>query len=166
MTVPVLARTPVATAEDMRDLATGLAALLRAGDVVVLDGALGAGKTTFTQGLARGLGITDPVTSPTFVIARAHVGPVGGAGLVHVDAYRLGSALELDDLDLDVDTAVVGVEWGAGLAQRLVDSVLLVRIDRSDGAADSVDPVDDVRWVSATGIGPRWAKYAPVQGLS
>ena len=117
-----------------------VAAGLAAGDLLVLSGPLGAGKTAFVRGLARGLGVVGPVTSPTFVIAREHRPAPGGAGvpLVHVDAYRLGFgavtdiAAELDDLDLDTDLAeaVVAVEWGEGVAERLSDRHLLVRLDR------------------------------------
>jgi tRNA threonylcarbamoyladenosine biosynthesis protein TsaE len=131
---------------DTEALGEQLAAGLRAGDLVVLAGPLGAGKTAFVRGLARGLGVAGPVTSPTFVIAREHRPAPGGAGvpLVHVDAYRLGIAngggtaggadiaAELDDLDLDTDLAgaVVAVEWGEGVAERLADRHLLVRLDR------------------------------------
>ena len=94
--------------------------------MLVLTGDLGAGKTTLTQGIAEGLGVRGPITSPTFVIARVHPSLVGGPALVHVDAYRLGSALELDDLDLDadLDASVTIVEWGAGLAEQLSESRL------------------------------------------
>jgi tRNA threonylcarbamoyladenosine biosynthesis protein TsaE len=118
----------VATAAQLRELGRRLAPLLRAGDLVILSGGLGAGKTTLTKGIGDGLGVRGPITSPTFVIARVHP-PAGGAlaagsarpALVHVDAYRLGSALELDDLDLDTDiaSAVTVVEWGEGLAEGL-----------------------------------------------
>src|SRR5271165_6762886 len=106
----------VSTADQMRDLGRRLAGLLRAGDLIIMSGPLGSGKTTLTQGIGAGLGVRGPVTSPTFVIARVHPGPTP---LVHVDAYRLGSALELDDLDLDADTdmSVTIVEWGEGLAE-------------------------------------------------
>lgn len=121
-----------------------VAAGLAAGDLLVLSGPLGAGKTAFVRGLARGLGVVGPVTSPTFVIAREHRPAPGGAGvpLVHVDAYRLGFggagdgavdvAAQLDDLDLDTDLAeaVVAVEWGEGVAERLSERHLLVRLDR------------------------------------
>lgn len=118
-----------------------LGGLLRAGDLVLLSGPLGAGKTALTRGIAEGLGVLGRVSSPTFVIARDHRAAPGGRGvaLVHVDAYRLGGHLdELDDLDLDtelVDAAVV-VEWGEGVAERLSDDHLLIRLTRLD---------DDVR---------------------
>jgi tRNA threonylcarbamoyladenosine biosynthesis protein TsaE len=123
---------------DTEALGERLAAGLRAGDLIVLSGPLGAGKTALVRGLARGLGVAGPVTSPTFVIAREHRPLPGGAGvpLVHVDAYRLGTvgdvAAELDDLDLDTDLAgaVVAVEWGEGVAERLSARHLLVRLDR------------------------------------
>ncbi|MCG8654503.1 tRNA (adenosine(37)-N6)-threonylcarbamoyltransferase complex ATPase subunit type 1 TsaE [Yimella sp. NH-Cas1] len=108
-----------------------LGALLRAGDVVVLTGGLGAGKTTLTQAIAEGLGVRGPITSPTFVIARVHPSLVGGPELVHVDAYRLDGSLELDDLDLDseLDEAVTVIEWGAGLAEELSQERLELVID-------------------------------------
>ena len=123
---------------DTEALGERLAAGLRAGDLVVLAGPLGAGKTALVRGLARGLGVAGPVTSPTFVIAREHrpLPEGGGVPLVHVDAYRLGTAgdvvAELDDLDLDTDLdgAVVAVEWGEGVAERLSARHLLVRLDR------------------------------------
>ena len=106
------------------------------GDLVILSGELGAGKTTFTQGLAEGLGVRGPITSPTFVLARVHPSLVGGPSLVHVDAYRLGSLAELDDLDLDAsfDESVTVVEWGEGKAEVLAEGRsghYLVRLDRS-----------------------------------
>lgn len=122
----------------------------RAGDVLVLTGDLGAGKTTFTQSLARALGITAPVTSPTFVIAREYPGADGRPGLTHVDAYRVGSALELDDLDVDVESNVVVVEWGEGLAERLGEDRLVIRIGRSD------DPEDESRTFSFEPFGEHW----------
>ena len=109
---------------------------LAPGDLVILSGELGAGKTTFTQGLAEGLGVRGPITSPTFVLARVHPSLVGGPSLVHVDAYRLGSLAELDDLDLDAsfDESVTVVEWGEGKAEVLAEGRsghYLVRLDRS-----------------------------------
>jgi tRNA threonylcarbamoyl adenosine modification protein YjeE len=144
-------------AESMRELAAGLAAELRAGDLIVLSGELGAGKTTFTQGLGRGLGVRGDVTSPTFVIARVHPSLVDGPDLVHVDAYRLGGIHELDDLDLDtsLDDAVTVVEWGEGVAEGLAESRLEVRIIRALAHPDDDDELDPRR-VLMTPVGPRW----------
>lgn len=142
-----------------------LAARLRAGDVVVLTGELGAGKTTLTQGLADGLGVRGPITSPTFVIARVHPSLVGGPPLVHADAYRLGGAPELDDLDLDASTeeSVTVVEWGRGLAEALAESWLEVELTRAlagDGPASACATQEtdtpDPRSVRLVGHGPRW----------
>lgn len=151
-----------ATADATRGLARALGTELVGGDVVVLDGPLGAGKTTFVQGLALGLGVTAAVTSPTFVLARHQLpDPSGprpdGPELVHVDAYRLGGALELDDLDLDsdLDRAVVVVEWGEGLAERLSPARVQVRLDRAAGpATDASDGTgDEPRAVSLRLVG-------------
>ncbi|MCT2592296.1 tRNA (adenosine(37)-N6)-threonylcarbamoyltransferase complex ATPase subunit type 1 TsaE [Streptomyces sp. N2-109] len=148
----------------MRELGARLAKLLRPGDLVLLAGELGAGKTTLARGLGEGLGVRGAVTSPTFVIARVHPSLTGGPALVHVDAYRLGGGLEeMDDLDLDVSLpeSVVVVEWGEGKVEELSEDRLHVRIDRSVGAG--ADPaahsyeVDDVREVTVTGVGERWA---------
>lgn len=141
-------------AESMRALGRALAAQLDRGDLVVLSGELGAGKTTFTQGLGAGLGVRGDITSPTFVIARVHPSLVGGPDLVHVDAYRLGGLDELDDLDLDtsLDDAVTVVEWGEGLAEGLSESRLEVAIVRGDAPHDGLDP----RRVELTPVGPRW----------
>ncbi|MFZ2512437.1 MAG: tRNA (adenosine(37)-N6)-threonylcarbamoyltransferase complex ATPase subunit type 1 TsaE [Gordonia sp. (in: high G+C Gram-positive bacteria)] len=112
-----------------------LAAVLRAGDLVILDGPLGAGKTALTRGLGAGLGVAGRVSSPTFIIARQHrPGPGGAVGLIHVDAYRLDGLDDLDALDLDTDLAdsVVVVEWGEGVAERLVEEYVLVRLRRAD----------------------------------
>jgi tRNA threonylcarbamoyladenosine biosynthesis protein TsaE len=122
------------TVADTEELGAALGRQLGAGDLVVLSGPLGAGKTVLVRGIAAGLGVRGPVTSPTFVIARVHRPTAGGRGvpLVHVDAYRLGGLDELDDLDLDTDLvdAVVAVEWGEGRAERLADRHLLVRMQR------------------------------------
>lgn len=112
-----------------RQLGEGLAA----GDLVVLTGALGAGKTTLTRGIGAGLGVRGPVQSPTFVLARTHPSLVGGPPLVHVDAYRLGSARELDDLDLDVENSVVIVEWGHDMVDGLRESWWEITLERPVG---------------------------------
>ncbi|MFB2585625.1 alanine racemase [Herbiconiux liukaitaii] len=126
----------IATPEEMHEFGRSVGEGLRAGDVVVLSGDLGAGKTTFTRGLGEGLGVRGPVTSPTFVLARTHPSLVGGPALVHVDAYRLGSALELDDLDIDFERSVVVVEWGRGLIEALTQSFLAIDIERPHGGGD------------------------------
>ncbi|HET6154691.1 MAG TPA: tRNA (adenosine(37)-N6)-threonylcarbamoyltransferase complex ATPase subunit type 1 TsaE [Marmoricola sp.] len=138
------------TPEDTQRAGHALGSLLHAGDLVILTGDLGAGKTTFTQGLGDGLGVRGPITSPTFVISRVHPSLVGGPGLIHVDAYRLGDAAELDDLDLDtdVDEAVTVVEWGSGLAEALSNDRLELALTRA---------ADDVRTLTITPVGGRWA---------
>jgi tRNA threonylcarbamoyladenosine biosynthesis protein TsaE len=139
----------LATAEDTRALGRALAAVLRAGDLVVLAGPLGAGKTVLVQGIGAGLGVPGRVTSPTFVLARVHAD--GRLPLVHVDAYRLGSVDEIDDLDLDadLDASVTVVEWGAGLVERLADAHLLVRLSRA---------ADDRRTAELVPVGGDWAQ--------
>jgi len=142
----------VPTADEMRGLGRRLAADLRAGDLLVLSGPLGAGKTTLVQGIGEGLGVRGPVTSPTFVIARVHPSLRGGPALVHADAYRLGGVAEIDDLDLDSDAAssVTAVEWGEGLAEGLSEDRLEVSIELSG----------DRRTVRISGVGSRWAGVA------
>lgn len=152
LSLPLDTAFEVPGAEEMRELGERVGRSLVAGDLVVLTGELGAGKTTFTQGLGVGLAVRGGVTSPTFVIARVHPSLVGGPDLVHVDAYRLGGLAELDDLDLDasLDSAVTVVEWGAGLAEGLADSRLEVVIERAvgDGAGEELDPRRvSLRWV-------------------
>ncbi|WP_436702213.1 tRNA (adenosine(37)-N6)-threonylcarbamoyltransferase complex ATPase subunit type 1 TsaE [Nocardioides sp. BYT-33-1] len=167
MARPVPVRLDVASADEMRDLGRRVARRLRRGDVLVLSGELGAGKTTFTQGLGEGLGVRGGVTSPTFVIARVHPSLGDGPALVHVDAYRLGGRAELDDLDLDtdLDEAVTVVEWGTGLAEGLADARLEVRITRATGQAGpatdrgadrEADPEADPRVVEIDAVGARW----------
>lgn len=143
----------IPTAEAMQRLGRRLATMLRAGDVIVANGDLGAGKTTLTQGIGEGLGIEGPVISPTFVISRVHPNAGDGPVLVHVDAYRLGSPSELNDIDLDATLAdaVTLVEWGRGVAEWLSADRLEIDIVRSD------DPSDDTRTVYLTGLGARWA---------
>ncbi|ASU85619.1 tRNA (adenosine(37)-N6)-threonylcarbamoyltransferase complex ATPase subunit type 1 TsaE [Nocardiopsis gilva YIM 90087] len=148
-----LGATALVTAEtdaSMRTLGKRISGLLRPGDLLIMSGPLGAGKTTLTQGIAEGLNVRGPITSPTFVIARVHPSLDGGPALVHADAYRLGSAAEVDDLDLDASLAdsVTIVEWGEGVAEELSDDRLEISIDRLP---------NDARTVRLTGIGPRWA---------
>jgi tRNA threonylcarbamoyl adenosine modification protein YjeE len=138
----------IPTADAMEQLGARFAPLLRAGDLVVLDGPLGAGKTTFTRGLGAALGARGAVTSPTFVLAREHP-TAAGIPLVHVDAYRLASALELDDLDLDFDHAITVVEWGRGKLDGVADHWIDIEIARE---------ADDARAVRITGVGERWAR--------
>lgn len=128
-----LGRREVATSEEMERLGVRIGAQLDAGDLLILTGPLGAGKTTFTRGLAEGLGVRGPVQSPTFVIARTHPSLVGRAPLVHVDAYRLGSSAELDDLDLDLARSVVVIEWGRGIAEDLADAWWDIELERPVG---------------------------------
>ena len=139
------------TAEDMRAYGARLAGTLRPGDLLILSGPLGAGKTTLVQGIAEGLKVRGPITSPTFVIARVHPSLRQGPPLVHADAYRLGGDLEVDDLDLDasLDESVTVVEWGEGLVEGLSDDRLEIHIDRESG--------DDARIVTLRGVGVRWA---------
>ncbi|WP_171169779.1 tRNA (adenosine(37)-N6)-threonylcarbamoyltransferase complex ATPase subunit type 1 TsaE [Streptomyces sp. I05A-00742] len=157
------AQLTVRTSEDMRELGRRLAGLLRAGDLVLLSGELGAGKTTLTRGLGEGLGVRGAVTSPTFVIARVHPSLVSGPALVHVDAYRLSGGLdEMEDLDLDVSLpeSVTVVEWGDGKVEDLSEDRLRVVIERAVGAEaaapGSDEDADDVRTVTVSGVGERW----------
>ncbi|MFF4244035.1 tRNA (adenosine(37)-N6)-threonylcarbamoyltransferase complex ATPase subunit type 1 TsaE [Streptomyces sp. NPDC001822] len=146
----------VESPEEMKDLGRRIAGVLAPGDLVMLTGELGAGKTTLTRGLGEGLGVRGAVTSPTFVIARVHP-PLGdGPALVHVDAYRLGGGLdEMEDLDLDVSLpeSVIVVEWGDGKVEDLSEDRLRVVIDRAVGDTD-----DERRTVTLVGIGARWAR--------
>jgi tRNA threonylcarbamoyladenosine biosynthesis protein TsaE len=137
----------------MRELGISLAKRLQAGDLIVLSGDLGAGKTALTQGIGLGLGITD-ITSPTFVISRVHKAKVP---LIHVDAYRLigekGSSFQFDDLDLEtaMADAVTVIEWGEGVAPRLGQDYLLIKIEFGGGETE--------RKVSAIGYGQRWQGF-------
>lgn len=147
----------LSSAATTRAFGMRLARLLRAGDVVVLTGDLGAGKTTLTQGIGAGLDVRSLVTSPTFVLSRVHP-PLGdGPGLVHVDAYRLQGGGELDDLDLDetLPDAVTVVEWGEGLADRLSADRLHIRLTGHPG-----DDLADVRTLTVVGVGDRWSSVA------
>ena len=138
---------------DTEALGRGLARLLRAGDLVVLSGELGAGKTALTRGIGSGLGVRGAVTSPTFVIARVHPSVGAGPALVHVDAYRLADLAEVDDLDLDASLAesVTVVEWGSGKVDALAADRLEVTLHRGD------DVADETRTVVVRGVGSRWS---------
>jgi tRNA threonylcarbamoyladenosine biosynthesis protein TsaE len=140
------------TADDTRELGRRLAGLLRRGDLIIASGDLGAGKTTLTQGVGEGLDVGGAVISPTFVLSRVHRARGEGPDLVHVDAYRLGSAAELDDLDLDASTddSVTLVEWGTGIAEGRAADRLEVDIRRS------IDPSDETRWIFLNPVGERW----------
>ena len=142
----------LSTVDDTRAFGRTLGSVLRAGDLVLLTGPLGAGKTALAQGIGAGLGVPGEVTSPTFVIARVHRG--GRLPFVHVDAYRLGSAVEVDDLDLDasVEDSVTVVEWGGGLVEQLADAYLEVRIERHD---------DESRTVALVPYGGDWVARLP-----
>ena len=147
--------------EAMAEFGARLARELRAGDLVLLNGELGAGKTTLTRGIGEALGVRGAVTSPTFVLARTHPrasagGPLAEPPLVHVDAYRLGSAVELDDLDIDFAASIVVVEWGEGLLDGITDEWLQLDIVRPVGGVVTDDGVE-ARTVTVTGHGARWA---------
>ncbi len=194
MSGPVWERSlEVRTAAETHALAAALGAVLEAGDLLVLTGELGAGKTTFTQGLGEGLGVRPGIISPTFVLVRIHpnlpAGPrPGGPDLVHVDAYRLESAAEIDDIDLEntMDSAVTVVEWGRGRVEHLSDSRLEVELHRPRGGTGALpaapagpaggppDPAvldfdtdddDEPRTVVVRGFGPRWAEAPPLPGV-
>ncbi len=151
----------------MAELGRRLGSVLVAGDLVVLVGELGAGKTTLTRGIGEAMRVRGPITSPTFVLSRVHP-PLesGGVPLVHVDAYRLSGARELDDLDIDWDGSVAVVEWGDGLLDGVADSWLRVAIERPHGASQALneggardDGSDDdatPRDVTIEGFGPEW----------
>lgn len=144
-------RVIVPDADAMKKLGAKLAKILVPGDMIIASGELGAGKTTFTQGLGAGMGVSGPVISPTFVLSRIHENENGPA-LIHVDAYRLGSAAELEDLDLELqmENAVTLVEWGDGLAEGLRENRLNLEILRAS------NPADQTRIVYLDGVGPRW----------
>jgi tRNA threonylcarbamoyladenosine biosynthesis protein TsaE len=140
----------VVNEEIMHQLGCSLAKFLAAGDLVLLTGPLGAGKTTLSRGIGEGLGVIGTVSSPTFVIARTHKREASAAPLVHVDAYRLSSPAEFDDLDIDLAHSIVLVEWGRGFTDELVDSWLDIEIERDHTGAS------EVRELSITGFGPRF----------
>lgn len=152
----------VPTPAAMRELAARTARLVRAGDLLVLSGDLGAGKTTFTQGLGEALSVRGPITSPTFVLSRNHPSQTGGPDLVHVDAYRLGGPDEVDDLDLDAtsEQSVTVVEWGDGVAEQLNDSWLSVAIEVR--GARPIDPLEtSVEFPADEDVQPRVVTVKP-----
>ena len=169
------------TADQTHALAVRLAAVLEAGDLLVLSGELGAGKTTFTQGLGEGLGVREGIISPTFVLVRIHPnlpeGPrPGGPDLVHVDAYRLGSAAEIDDIDLEntMDSSVTVVEWGKERVEHLSESRLEIDLHRAIGLGTGLssagldfdtEDADEPRTIVMRGYGPRWPE-APALGAA
>ena len=175
----------VGSAEQLQSLAERLARYLVPGDLLVLTGELGEGKTTFTQGLGRGLGVRERIISPTFVLVRHHPSLADGPGLIHVDAYRLESAAAVDDLDLEatLDANVTVIEWGAGRVEHLSGSHLRVTIERPLGTRTAAgapalpvagsapvtefddDGVDEVRTVTLTASGPRWHGRHPALSL-
>ena len=143
-------RIDVATAQQMFDLGISLSAQLKAGDLLLINGPLGAGKTVLAQGIGKGLGIDD-ITSPTFVISRTHKGVLP---MIHVDAYRLidteNPSLYLDDLDLDIENSVTVVEWGGAESARLSEDRLEISVDRTN----------EIRQVEIKAIGARWNGFA------
>ncbi|MDF9278796.1 tRNA (adenosine(37)-N6)-threonylcarbamoyltransferase complex ATPase subunit type 1 TsaE [Arthrobacter sp. EH-1B-1] len=152
----------------MQGAATSIGSRLAAGDLLILTGELGAGKTTFTQGLGRGLGVREGIISPTFVLVRNHPSLADGPALVHVDAYRLESDSEIDDLDLEstLDSSVTVVEWGSGRVEHLAESWLHITLVRpaaspaagspAGQAAPTDDDDDEPRRVRIEAFGPRW----------
>ncbi|UTT68477.1 tRNA (adenosine(37)-N6)-threonylcarbamoyltransferase complex ATPase subunit type 1 TsaE [Arthrobacter sp. DNA4] len=170
------------TAEQTHAFGARLAEVLQAGDLLVLSGELGAGKTTFTQGLGEGLGVRPGIISPTFVLVRIHPnlpdGPrPGGPDLVHVDAYRLGSAAEIDDIDLEntMDSSVTVVEWGHERVEHLSDSRLEIDLHRAIGLGSAAagtsasldfdaEDTDEPRTIVMRGYGPRWAAVPELAG--
>ncbi|WP_323959075.1 tRNA (adenosine(37)-N6)-threonylcarbamoyltransferase complex ATPase subunit type 1 TsaE [Arthrobacter sp. JZ12] len=179
MTEPVWSQEiSVNSVDELQRFAAGLGAELAPGDLLILTGELGAGKTTFTQGLGRGLGVREGIISPTFVLVRNHPSLTGGPGLVHVDAYRLESDAEIDDLDLEstLEDSVTVVEWGAGRVEHLADSRLHVTLVRPaagspvaqgdagvvvPGGNETTDDDDEPRQVRIDAYGPRWAGMQP-----
>lgn len=152
----LVAQLKIETAEAMHDLGLKLGATLKAGDLMVLNGPLGAGKTTLTRGIGEALETEGTVSSPTFVIARTHpamaLGP--GKSLVHVDAYRLSGPAELDDLDIDYANSVTIIEWGAGFTDGIAPAWLELNIER-DHTGES-----EVRKIELWAAGERWADLA------
>ncbi|MDK1359706.1 tRNA (adenosine(37)-N6)-threonylcarbamoyltransferase complex ATPase subunit type 1 TsaE [Arthrobacter sp. zg-Y1219] len=169
-----------ADAQQTQAVAEQLGRRLAAGDLILLTGELGAGKTTFTQGLGRGLGVRPGIISPTFVLVRIHPSLSDGPDLVHVDAYRLGSSAEIDDIDLEntMDTSVTVVEWGRGLVEHLSGNRLEITLVRPTGSDtgrapgdggltfDFDDDPDEERVIRMAAYGPRWANFRRPAGAA
>ena len=149
----LLANLSIPNEDIMHEFGIKLAGLLAPGDLVLLTGPLGAGKTTLTRGVGEGLDVIGTVASPTFVIARTHKRTNSDAPLVHVDAYRLGSPAEFDDLDINFEKSIVLVEWGRGFADEVADSWLDIEIERDHTGAS------EVRALTVTGFGERFDSH-------
>ena len=153
-------RLEVATSEQMEALGETLGSVARAGDVIVLTGELGAGKTTLARGVGRALNLETAVSSPTFVVARTHRARTpGAAALVHVDAYRIGSAGEFEDLDIDLEHQVVLAEWARPFIEVLTDSFLHVEVTRPTAIEVGELDEDEPRQVVITAVGPHSERY-------
>ena len=156
------------SAEETRQLGRQLGQLLRAGDLILLHGGLGAGKTTFTQGIAAGLGVEGRVVSPTFIVSRTHASTSAGPALVHVDAYRIEDDLDLETLDLDTSLpqAVTVVEWGAGKAEALSDQRLEVSLEVTGATGDWTTAQDEGRQIHLTPVGEDWVRRLVEAGIT
>jgi len=146
---PEIISLSLGTLEHTLALGRALGQELAVGDLLILSGSLGAGKTALTKGIGAGMGVIGTITSPTFVLSRVHLAAAGGVSLVHVDAYRLAGTVELDDLDLDTDltAAAVVIEWGEGVAEQLADARLTIHLERLP---------DDTRMATLTAVGTQW----------
>ncbi len=158
----------VPTTADMEALGRALGATAHAGDVIVLTGELGAGKTTLARGFAQALGVHTPVSSPTFIVARTHARTADGQPpLVHIDAYRLGSVAELEDIDIDVPGSIVVAEWAAPYISALATSWVEIILTRPTGGLLTPDTLEEPRQVEITAHGPeakRYQRYLDIVG--
>lgn len=162
------AKFEVTSADQTRELGTRIGAILNGGDVLLLIGDLGAGKTTFVQGLARGLGVVGNVTSPTYIIARVHESLEDGPALIHADAYRVNDELDLETIDLDatVEDSVTVVEWGRGRAEALQDERLEIEFDFEAASDEAFDVTDEPRVITLSPVGPAWAARLEEAGIA